>query len=64
MGSNPEWLIAADQYLYFSADDGPRGVELWRSDGTASGTRIVADIGSGPIWSSPIRRMRPGRLRP
>lgn len=35
--------------IYFRADNGVNGIELWRSDGTASGTFMVADIipGSG-----------------
>jgi len=34
--------------LYFSADDGVNGKELWKSDGTATGTVMVKDInGSG-----------------
>ena len=33
--------------LYFSANDGKHGFELWRSDGTGRGTRMVKDINPG-----------------
>ena len=38
--------------FYFLADDGTNGNELWKSDGTASGTVMVKDInsGSGSSW--------------
>ena len=36
------------QTLYFAADDGVHGRELWQSDGTAAGTTLVADINPGP----------------
>ena len=38
--------------LYFSANDGKHGYELWRSDGTARGTRMVKDINPGAEWSA------------
>ena len=33
--------------LYFMANDGTHGYELWRSEGTPSGTTMVKDIRSG-----------------
>ncbi len=35
----------------FGAFDGPHGGEAWRSDGTDTGTRLVADIAPGPGYS-------------
>jgi ELWxxDGT repeat protein len=34
--------------LYFAADDGIHGTELWRSDGSSEGTALVADFAPGP----------------
>jgi ELWxxDGT repeat protein len=39
--------------LFFTADDGVTGYELWKSDGTADGTTLVKDIHSGVGSSFP-----------
>ena len=43
------------QYLFFYADDGLNGQELWKSDGTDAGTVMVNDINSGSSASSPFQ---------
>jgi ELWxxDGT repeat protein len=39
--------------VFFAACDGSHGCELWVSDGTASGTRMLHDISPGPASSGP-----------
>ena len=43
-GSLPSELTAVGNTLYFTADDGINGTELWKSDGTADGTVMVKDL--------------------
>jgi ELWxxDGT repeat protein len=47
--------------VLFVANDGDHGREPWFSDGTLSGTRLVADIVPGPHGSEPHELARFGR---
>ena len=50
-GSAPRELTDVNGTLFFSANDASNGGELWKSDGTSTGTVIVQDIfpGSGSV---------------
>ena len=60
LSSNPTNLWSRNGVLYFGADDGWSGNELWRSDGTEAGTWMVSDLNPGPEGSGPIGLGTPG----
>ena len=51
--SNPDFLTAAGNKLYFWADDGVHGKEPWVTDGTPAGTFLLMDIRPGSSSSMP-----------
>ena len=45
--SSPTELVDSGGMIFFSADDGENGRELWQSNGTEAGTIMVRDIKTG-----------------
>ena len=60
--SNPSNLTDVDGVLYFTANDGENGEELWRSTGTESGTEMVADVFEGTDDNGDPNSSYPGLL--
>ncbi|MEJ0030999.1 MAG: hypothetical protein WDO15_11760 [Bacteroidota bacterium] len=51
--SNPGNFFSYNGVLYFKADDGHNGKELWKCEGgTSLGTKLVKDIYAGPGGSN------------
>ena len=53
--SNPYGLTFVNNLLFFAANNGTNGRELWKSDGTETGTVLVRDI-------NPIGDSTPGQI--
>jgi len=51
--SNPKYLTKVNDTLFFRANDGSTGEELWKSDGTTAGTVLVKDMVAGPFSAYP-----------
>ncbi len=49
--SYPRYFVPYKGFMYFAADDGTNGRELWRTDGTETGTQLVMDVRPGALSS-------------
>jgi ELWxxDGT repeat protein len=53
-------FVVIGSRVYFSGNDGIHGEELWRTDGTASSTMMVADLTGDSGGSAPAQLVRTG----
>jgi ELWxxDGT repeat protein len=51
----PAHLTLLNGIIYFIANDGTTGLELWRTDGTADGTWMVKDIDPSIVNTNPLQ---------
>lgn len=57
--SSPAGFLTLNGVTYFGAQDGVTGRNLWRTDGTASGTWLVKDLRAGSSTSVDITALTP-----
>ena len=50
---SPANMLTAGGKIFFTQDDGVHGNELWVSDGTSAGTKLLLDINGGSAASNP-----------
>ena len=62
-GSTPHGFVVSGSSVFFVADDGASGQELWRTDGTGSGTSLVLDLRPGGASSLPAAPVLPSDAR-
>ncbi|TWW09514.1 hypothetical protein E3A20_13550, partial [Planctomyces bekefii] len=55
-------IVEFNNELYFAADDGVNGSELYATDGTPAGTRLVRDINPGPDSGSNFGNLGPAAI--
>ncbi len=53
-GATVAGITCVDGLVYFSANDGVHGAEVWVSDGTTDGTVLLKDINPGAGGSAPL----------
>src|SRR5215217_97205 len=63
-GSEPKWLMDINGRLLFGADHPDFGEELWKSNGTRSGTKLVKDIDPGPLVINEVEETETGSSAP
>jgi ELWxxDGT repeat protein len=51
--SSPAMFVEFNGAVYFRANDGMHGIELWKTDGTLAGTSLVTDLNPGAANALP-----------